>query len=38
MRPDNLNYEDTILPKATIGALGELPGLLQVWKNQSGLY
>jgi HAD superfamily hydrolase (TIGR01549 family) len=38
MRPDDLTYEDTIQPKATIGALSELPGLLQAWKNQSGLY
>jgi HAD superfamily hydrolase (TIGR01662 family) len=37
MRPDNLAHDDTIQPKATIAALSELPGLLQAWKNQSGL-
>jgi FMN phosphatase YigB (HAD superfamily) len=38
MRPDNLAHDDTILPKATISALSELPGLLQAWKIQSGLF
>ena len=29
--------EFIILPKAAIGALSELPGLLKAWGNQSGL-
>jgi putative hydrolase of the HAD superfamily len=38
VRSDNLAHEDTIQPKATIGALSELPGLLRAWGNQSGLH
>jgi putative hydrolase of the HAD superfamily len=38
IKPGNLAHEDTIQPKATIGALSELPGVLQTWNNQSGLY
>jgi len=37
VRSDNMAHEDTIQPKATIGALSELPGLLHAWGNQSGL-
>ena len=38
VKPGNLAHEDTIRPKAVIGALSELPGLLQAWRNQSGLH
>jgi len=37
-RPDNLSHEDTIQPKATIGALSELPGLFHAWGKPTGLY
>jgi HAD superfamily hydrolase (TIGR01549 family) len=37
VRPDNLSHADTIQPRATIGALSELPGLLHAWGNPSGI-